>query len=492
MQVITKNNSMKKHTMKIFFGPIVWMLFIFLSFSIMQAQESRFISARPPLNKRKFTSEAVEREIVRVNQKLADPELRRMFDACYPNTLDTCVSFTTTNGKPDTFIITGDINAMWLRDSAAEVQAYLPLCKTDNHLSEMIAGLIHRQAVCIMIDPYANAFFKDDTKPSPHLKDVTEMRPGIFERKWELDSLSYCIRLAYQYWKVTGNSAAFDPEWWKAMRLAEATMRDQQREKSQGAYRFIRGRASAGEVGFGSPIKPTGMICTAFRESDDPTTYLFNIPENLFAVTALRQLAEMSDRLLPGDGFAAECRALANEVEKGIQDHGTTVDPKYGKMYVYECDGLGHTLLMDDAGLPSLVSIPYFTPSLAGNPVVLATRRFALGPDNPYFSKGTVAEGECSPHKGQGYIWPMGIVSRVITSSDDAEIIDCLAMLKRSTAGTSFMHESFNMDDATKYSRRWFAWANNLFGEMILNIFSERTQLLATPMPVRSSATNGG
>ena len=293
------------------------------------------------LEKRKFTSEAVERKITEVTKAIADPEVARIFEACYPNTLDTTVYFEPKDGKPDTYIITGDINAMWLRDSAAQVQAYLPLCKEDAHLAQMIVGLIHRQAGYILIDPYANAFQKDASRSSPHSKDDTEMRPGVFERKWEVDSLCYPIRLAYQYWKITGDTSAFDKQWQDAMRLVLATFRDQQRVKDQGQYRFIRGRVKAGEAGYGAPFKPTGMICSAFRDSDDPTLYLFNIPENMMALAALRQLAEIADAIMPRDGLAAEARAIARDVTKGMEEYGTINDPKYGRMYVYECDGLG-------------------------------------------------------------------------------------------------------------------------------------------------------
>lgn len=467
---------------------VILLSFAFLMCSVGSTQtpvDTSRKQTRPPLEKRKFTSEAVEREIVRVTSAIADPEVAWIFQACYPNTLDTTVNFTTLNGTPDTFIITGDINAMWLRDSSAQVQAYLPLCKEDSHLAEMMTGLIHRQAACILIDPYANAFMKDASKPSPHFKDHTDMRPGVFQRDWELDSPCYCIRLGYQFWKVTGDTKAFDDNWWKAMHLEEAAMREQQRKSGNGSYCF-QGRLPNG--GWGAPIKPNGMICTGFRDSDDPSKYPFNIPDNLFAITALGELAEMSDAMKPGDPFGAECRALAAEVQKGIQDYGIVNDPKYGRMYAYECDGMGNTLLMEDAGLPGLVSIPYFSPSLAGDPLVLASRAFAFGPDDPFWCRGAVAEGTCSPHgnghnKGEGWIWPLGIISRALTSNDDFEITKCLAMLKASSAGTGFMHESFNKDDATQYTRHWFAWVNNLYGELILKLLKERPQLLAKPIP---------
>lgn len=282
-------------------------------------------SARVVPEKRKFTSVAVEDEIARVKAKIADPELARIFEASYPNTLDTTVSFSTVNDKPDTFIITGDINAMWLRDSSAQVQGYLSLCSKDPHLAAMIAGLIHRQSACILIDPYANAFQRDASKPSPHHKDLTEMRPGVFEHKWELDSLCFCVRLDYQYWKITGDQTAFDQQWQAAMKLVDATFRDQQRIKNQGLYKYSY---RATDLGYGKPVKPTGMICSMFRSSDDPTTYLYNIPDNLFAVTVLREVAEMAKVIMPKDNLAAECVALAGEVEKGIQDYGIVTDPK--------------------------------------------------------------------------------------------------------------------------------------------------------------------
>jgi meiotically up-regulated gene 157 (Mug157) protein len=469
-------------------GALVLAILGFAAGSISSAQtpsDTPRKSMRPPSDKRKFVSEAVEKEIVRVTSAIADPDIAWIFQNCYPNTLDTTVHFSDDGGKPDTMVITGDINAMWLRDSSAQVQGYLHLCDQDPHLAEMIAGLIHHQTACILLDPYANAFMPDASKPSPHVRDRTQMLPGVYQRDWELDSPCYCIRLAYEYWKVTGDKTTFDDDWWKAMHLEEATMRDQQRKDGNGPYRF-EGRLA--NSGWGPPIKPTGMICTAFRASDDPATYLFNIPDNLFAITALGDLAEMTDAMKPGDPLAADCRALAAEVQKGVDDYGVVTDPKFGKIYAYEVDGLGHSLLMDDAGLPSLVSIPYFTPALAGTPLVLASRAFALSPENPYFSRGTAAEGTGSPHgaghhKDFNWVWPLGIVSRGLTSADPVEITHCLAMLKNSAGDTGFMHESFFKDDPKQYTRHWFAWVNNLYGEFVIQVLKEHPEILAKPIP---------
>jgi meiotically up-regulated gene 157 (Mug157) protein len=443
-------------------------------------------SQRPPVEKRKFHSDAVERVIARMKSAIVDPELAWMFENCYPNTLDTTVDFGTKDGKPDTFIITGDIDAMWLRDSSAQVQAYLPLCREDKHLAEMIQGLIHRQCACILLDPYANAFYKDGSRISPWKNDHTAMKPGVHERKWELDSLCYCIRLDYQYWKITGDASVFDSNWNQAMHTAVATMMDQQRKDGRGHYSFTRDQTRSIDTqtgaGYGAPFLPTGMICSAFRNSDDATTYLFNIPENLFAIVSLRQLAEMLDALGDRSGLATRSRHLAQEVESGVYTHGLVDNPKGpGKMYVYECDGLGHHLLLDDAGMPGLTSIPYLGYKTISDRVYQNSRRFAQSPDNPLFYLGTTAEGTGSPHVPGRFIWPMGIIGRALTSTDDDEIHQCLAMLKRSQAGTGFMHESFDADHPTQYTRSWFAWVNNLFGVLILQIQSKRPDLLLTP-----------
>jgi meiotically up-regulated gene 157 (Mug157) protein len=287
--------------------------------------------------------------------------------------------------------------------------------------------------------------------------------------------------LDYQYWKITGDQAVFDQQWQAAMKLVDATFRDQQRINNQGLYKYSSGRPT--DLGYGKPVKPTGMICSMFRPSDDATTYLYNIPDNLFAVTSLRELAEMARVIMPKDNLAADCQALAGEVDKGIHDYGIVTDPKWGKIYAFEVDGLGHVLLMDDAGYPDLVAIPYLTPSLAGDPLTLNSRHFALSPENPFYIQGTAAVGTGSPHKGKGNIWPMGILMQAVTSTDNAEIMNCLEMLKMSSVGTGFIHESFKKDDPTKYSRGWFAWVNNLFGEMIIKVLAERPELLAKPLP---------
>ena len=204
------------------------------------AAPSEFPVVRIPEAKRRFKSAAVERAIQRVKSSIGNKELAWMFENCFPNTLDTTVDFELINGHPDTYVITGDIDAMWLRDSSAQVWPYLPLMKEDDSLRQLIAGVINRQTRCILIDPYANAFYKDATKISDWKSDDTDMKPGVHERKWEIDSLCYTIRLAYAYWKATGETSPFDDQWHAAVLRIPQTFREQQRKHDRGPYHFQR------------------------------------------------------------------------------------------------------------------------------------------------------------------------------------------------------------------------------------------------------------
>jgi len=444
-----------------------------------------FASKRPAPAERKFISRAVEATIAQVKAGIGDPELAWMFENCYPNTLDTTVQISERANRPDTFVITGDIDAMWLRDSACQVWPYIPLVQDDADLQRMFRGLIGRQARSILIDPYANAFLSDpkSTKAlSWAVNDRTEMKPGVAERKWEVDSLCYCIRLAYSYWKATGDIAPFDEEWTRAMRLVVATFKEQQRKTGQGPYHFQRRTEVPTDTqalgGYGNPARPVGMIFSMFRPSDDACTYPLYIPANLFAVASLRQLGEMAAVVIQDADFANQSRTLAEEVASAAAKYGKMQGKDKEEFWAFEVDGYGNQLFMDDANIPGLLSLPYLGCCRLDDPVYQATRRLALSESNPYFFQGTAAKGIGGPHEGLNMIWPMAIITRALTSTDDGEIRQCLLWLKTTHAGTGFMHESFDKDNPTKFTRAWFAWANSLFGELIIKLSQERPQLL--------------
>ncbi len=449
----------------------------------MSPNQTQFPVVRVAPEKRHFQSPAIEAAITKFKAHIADRELGWLFENCFPNTLDTTVTTETKNGRPSTYVITGDIDAMWLRDSSAQVWPYLKFVKQDDTLRQLIAGVINKQTQFILKDPYANAFYNDENEVSEWKSDYTEMKTGVHERKWEVDSLCYPIRLAYAYWKATGDNMPFDTEWQRAIRATLRTFHEQQRKENREPYRFQRVTPNATDTlpmsGTGYPVNPVGLIASAFRPSDDATVFSFLVPSNFFAVVSLRQAAAMQDALPNGDKeLATELRALANEVESALQKYAIVEHPKYGQIYAYEIDGFGSHLLMDDANVPSLLSLPYLGAVNADDPIYQNTRKFVLSTDNPFFFAGTAAEGIGGPHVGQDMIWPMAITMRALTSDNDEEIGTAIATLKSTHAGTGFMHETFNKDNPDKYSRAWFAWANTLFGELLWKTYREKPSLL--------------
>jgi len=437
-----------------------------------------FVSNRPPKDKRKFVSKAVDAKINQVKTVMADPELAWLFENCFPNTLDTTVSFRHQNGKPFTYVITGDIDAMWLRDSSAQVWPYLALMKEEQALQDLIAGVVNQHAAYVLLDPYANAFYDDTTKVSEWKDDKTIMKPGIHERKWEIDSLCYVIRLAYHYWKYTGDTKIFDKDWEMAMKTIVRTFKEQQRKQNAGPYSFMRGWEPCIEDGKGVPVNPVGLIFSMFRPSDDRTLFPFLISSNLFAVVSLNQLAEIFSITGLDKDIAAECKALAEEVQKAILKHGV-IKRDNKKIFAYEVDGFGSMYFADDANVPSLLSLPYIGAVKRDDSIYINTRKYLLSEKtNPYYTRGKAAEGTASPHINKVMIWPMSIILRAMTSTDDKEIENSLRLLKQTHAGKGFMHESFHKDDPSRYTRSWFAWANTLFGELILKVYNERPHLL--------------
>ncbi|WP_288797207.1 GH92 family glycosyl hydrolase [uncultured Alistipes sp.] len=433
--------------------------------------------------KRLFTSEAVEAEIGRVSAQLTNDRIRWMFRNCFPNTLDTTVHYREDeNGNPDTYVYTGDIPAMWLRDSGAQVWPYVQLCDNDVPLRRMIAGVIRRQMKLINIDPYANAF-NDGPTGAGEDAEFYPQSPWVFERKWEIDSHCYPIRLAHHYWKTTGDVSVFDAEWVAAMRNIIKTLREQQRKEGPGPYTFLRTTDRQLDtkccVGRGNPVNPVGLIASAFRPSDDATTFEFLVPSNFMAVSSLRKAAEVLMAVNDERELADECTALADEVAAALQKYAVVEHPEYGKIYAFEVDGFGGVQLMDDANVPSLLAMAYLGDVDRNDPIYENTRRFVWSEANPYFWRGAAGEGIGGPHIGVEMIWPMSIMMRAFTSTDDGELRDCIAQLLTTDAGTGFMHESFSRHDAAKFTRAWFAWQNTLFGELILKIVNDgKTDLL--------------
>lgn len=433
----------------------------------------KYPDQRPAPENRLFVSDAVEAKIAQIAPQLKNPKLRWMFTNCFPNTLDTTVHYDESTGL--TFVYTGDIHAMWLRDSGAQVWPYVDLCSGDEHLRKMVAGVIRQQFTLINIDPYANAFNQGPTGEFGDPDDTgLPQDPNVWERKWEIDSHCYPVRLAYHYWKVTGDTSIFDDLWIKTVETILETFVTQQRKDGDGPYYFLRVTDrqldTKARGGLGHPVKPVGLIASSYRPSDDATQFEFLVPSNFFAASILEKAAEILSEVNGNTALAARCTALAKEVKDALKKYAVIHHPEFGDIYAYEVDGFGNAYCMDDANVPSLLSLTYLVPEMADDPIALNTRRFVWSESNPYFWRGKAGEGIGGPHTGKEVIWPMSIMMKALTATEDSEIKACMEQLLRTDAGTGFIHESFNKDNASEFTRPWFAWTNTLFGELVLKL----------------------
>ena len=397
-------------------------------------------------------------------------KLAAMYRTCFRSTWDTTLQ----RSEGTVFLVTGDIPAMWLRDSSAQVYHYVPHAVKYPEVREAVLGLMERQFQYIVLDPYANAFNREANDRRNHLDDTPwteEARPWIWERKYEVDSLCYPIRLAHHFWKTTGDVSFCNATFLQAAKEILSVWETEQRHMEQSPYYFRRECRRASDTlshdGQGAPVGYTGMTWSGFRPSDDACQYGYLIPANFFAAKSLEQMEEIFDALLPEENLAGRARALREQIQAGLRQYAIAEHPDFGPVYAYEVDGLGHFNLMDDANVPSLLSLPYLGCVPADDPVYQNTRRMLLSPSNPYYYAGACAKGIGSPHTPPDFIWPISLCIQGLTSVDGNEIREITQMLENMDADTLLMHEGVHKDDATKFTRPWFAWANSIFSEFV-------------------------
>ena len=354
-----------------------------------------------------------------------------------------------------TYVTTGDIPAEWLRDASAIARPYILAAKSDPEMAQTLRGVAAREAKCILIDPYANAF---------------QTRYQVFERKFELDSLLYPIWFAYAYWQRTGDASIFTDEEDAAFGRILEVMHREQHHNSRSNYRH----PELQDGGQGSAVAYTGMVWTGFRPSDDAARYHFNIPDNMLAVVMLHDLSKIETTVYHNDARARDAADLAEEIQTGIRQFGIVSVNGIGKMYAYEVDGRGHVALMDDANVPSLLSIPYMGYLPASDPLYQNTRRFILSDRNPYYFTGRYARGIGSPHTPHGYVWPLALVMQALTSTDPAEVERVMRYIAATTAGADRLHESFDPNAPSEFTRADFAWPNALYAELVTTVPSLR------------------
>ncbi|MGB8265114.1 MAG: glycoside hydrolase family 125 protein [Candidatus Velthaea sp.] len=377
------------------------------------------------------------------------PAVSATLDRLYLTAFDEAISrHTSQQGDGTTYVSTGDIEAEWLRDASAVAMPYIALSQHDPDVAQTLRGVVARQAKYILIDPYANAFSLDYK---------------VVERKFEVDSLLYPIWFASKYVRATHDRSIFTPEVRRAFDRVLETLRTEQRHDARSNYRHDQ----LADGGRGSAVRYTGMVWTGFRPSDDPARYQYNIPENMFAVVVMRDLTDIAYQVWHDARMAENAWGLSVEIQRGIEQYGTLTLPDIGRIYAYEVDGRGHYNVMDDANIPSLLSIPYFGYLPAENSLYQTTRRFALSDRNPYFFAGKYAQGEGSPHTPHGFVWPLALVVQALTSRDQIEIDRVLGYIAVSDIGDHRLHESFDADWPESYTRADFAWPNALYAQLV-------------------------
>jgi uncharacterized protein len=465
-------------------------------FSLTKAIDSCTLpDARPASINRTFISSSIDAAIESLRPRFIDPNMGTLFSNSLPNSLDTTILHHSNESfQEDSFVITGDIPAMWLRDSTNQFWPYLRFVANDTSLQSLFRGLIRRQTANVLKQPYANAFQINGSIAGPHKDDNVYPKGSntnwTFELKWEADSLSNTLRLASAYYNATGDTSSFDDSWYASVLVIIQVFKDQQRGSVEEddvfgiKYAFQRNTdepSDSLEHGRGAPANSgTGLIKCGFRGSDDALLLPFNIPENAFAASALTSIASLLTVLQYTD-TATDAIELSSQIRAGIYKYGVIANHSItGKsVFAYEIDGFGNQIFMDDANIPGLLSMPYYNFIDVNDPLYLNTRAALMSnKSNPYWISGSAGEGIGGPHNGWPWIWPMAITTRAYTSTSDAEIATQLEMLVNSSACTGFIHESFNKNNVTIFTRPWFAWANSQFADLVLKVIDERPHLI--------------
>ncbi|WP_299088777.1 glycoside hydrolase family 125 protein [uncultured Metabacillus sp.] len=417
-----------------------------------------------------FDKSAVESFSRKIEEKMnAHPKAVQLFKNCFKDTLDRTMK-RLDNGT--VFMVTGDIPAMWLRDSSAQLRPYLRIAKQDLQLSSLIKGVIKQQITYILHDPYANAF-NETENGNGHQNDLTDMSPIVWERKYEIDSLCYPIQLAFLYWKQTDNKEPFDQAFLKALYMIIEVWTTEQDHENRSPYRFERRNCPESDTlprdGKGAEVIPTGMTWSGFRPSDDACKYGYLIPSNMFATVVLGYIAEIADTIYNNSHLAKKAFLLKEEIKQGIQNYGIYQHPVYGKIYAYETDGMGNYNLMDDANVPSLLSMPFLGYCKAEDEIYQNTRAFLLSKENPYYYEGEAASGIGSPHTPHRYIWHIALAIQGLTATTLDEKEKILRLFEQTDGDTGLMHEGFHADDPTLFTRPWFSWANAMYCEFVID-----------------------
>ena len=422
----------------------------------------RLSSIEGKMNETRFLD--LHKRVEEFTKNINDERFQKMFHQCFFNTLNTTAFF---EEDGSVFIITGDIPAMWLRDSSAQVMQYLFFANECPSVKDLILGLLKKQFTYILIDPYANAFNRE-ANGNGHIFDLDKQSPWVWERKFELDSLCYPLWLLTKYYDKTGDKSCLSSLFLQAFdKIIEVFKREQKHSERSTYYHKIADPDREAWCGHGDPVSNSGLVWSGYRPSDDKCAYGYYIPGNMFIVAVLTKLERIFKEGMGDDCRAGVCHDLVAEIQAELEKY-SIVEKNGKKIYALETDGLGNYNLMDDANIPNLLSMPYYEYPYIDRAVYNNTREYMLSSSNPYYYTGKVLTGIGSPHTEKDFVWPLSVIIQALTSDDEGEIIKCVQMLINSTSDTGYIHESVHKNDDKRFTRPWFAWANSLFAYMIL------------------------
>ena len=438
---------------------------------------------RPSPLCRTFSSPLVEKVIDDITSRMQDKDLARIFENAFPNTLDTTVRWHSDGKKkhspqkyhsdgawegPQTFIVTGDINAEWLRDSTNQLAQYQALTKKDEKLYDLILGAVNTQAEYVIESPYCNAFQPPPPsgQPVPSNGQDDIVHPAfeasrVFECKYELDSLAHFLALGNTFHEATGSTAFLTSRFYLAIdtlmevleQQAKPTFNATTGKFERNEYTFMRLARVGSETltlsGIGNPLGPgTGLIRSAFRPSDDATILGFLIPANAQMSVELKRTAAILKKI-GKDDLASQLQGRGESIAKGVWEHGVVHHKKYGDVFAFEVDGYGSSILMDDANLPSLLALPLLGFLDRTDEIYQNTRKMILErAGNPYYLEGKSFAGIGGPHIGPQHAWPMSRLVQAMTSDSDKEIMSALNAV-RDVSKLGLINEGVNVQRPT-------------------------------------------
>ncbi|KAG5941637.1 hypothetical protein E4U60_007790 [Claviceps pazoutovae] len=447
---------------------------------------------RPSEECRTFKSPAVEKVIQDMKTRIKNPDLARLFENTFPSTLDTTVKYFDPAANL-AFIVTGDITAQWLRDTGNQFAHLYKLLPQDGNLQALVKAVINTESRYISQYPYCGAF---QPPPESGLKPTVNdyalkvnVNPPVdnqtvFECKYELDSLAGFLKISRSYYQNTHDTSFINSNWEDAMSKILQTIEEQSQSSWSNDWDFVSYYNWTGTTGSlappvpnggnGEPKQANGLVASSHRPSDDLCVFNFITSDNAMLAVELSHIADMLDAESKLGSVSKQIRQYANVIRKAILEHTKTSNG----IFAYETNGLGGQYIMDDANVPSLVSLPYLGFLPRNDSTYQKTKEAMFSRANPYYAVGKAFTGIGGPHVNATYPWPMSQVSGIFGTDDDEEIRQRLAMIMDHTSGLGLIHESVQMHNGSDFTRPWFAWANSYFAEMVLDLAARKPALI--------------